>query len=110
METQSVINSVLVGVGAIVILLSMVRYGRFERSLNSISPERRSSFYWYFTIHRALMAFFLLGYLGAIAAIIMQYHLLSETFVSFIFLAGSVFVYLDVVIQLKLIEEIMRDE
>lgn len=110
MEAQSVINCALIGLGALVMSLSIVRYSRFARSLDLISLERRSSFYWYFTIHRALMAFFLLGYLGAIAAIIMRYQLLSETFVSFIFLAGSLFVYLDVVIQLKLIEEVKRDE
>ena len=110
MDTQSVINSVLIGLGAIVMVVSIARYGRFARSMDSISLERRSTFHLHFAVHRALMVFFLLGYLGAIAAIIMKYPLLSETFVSFIFLAGSVFVYLDVVIQLKLIEEIMRDE
>ena len=110
METQSVVNSVLIGLSAVVMIISIVRYGHSARSLDSINLERRSSFHLHFAVHRALMAFFLLGYLGAIAAIIMKYPLLSETFVSFIFLAGSLFVYLDVVIQLKLIEEVMRDE
>lgn len=106
---QSVVNCVLIGLGAVVMALSIVRYSRFAKSLNAIRLERRSSFQWYFSVHRALMAFFLLGYLGAIAAIVMKFPLLSETFVSFIFLGGSLFVYLDVLIQLKLIEEVQRD-
>ena len=106
MGVQSVINCVLIALGAVVMLVSIVRYGRFAVLLKAAGDEQRLSFYWYFAIHRALMAFFLLGYVGAIVAIVMNYPLLSETFVSFIFLGGSVFVYLGIVIQLKLAAEI----
>lgn len=104
MELQAIFNCGLIGIGAVVMGISLVRTNRLSRLARSLSVERRERVNLQFTILRALMSFFLLGYVGAIVAIVMRYPLLSETFVSFIFLFGSVFVYLCVAVQLELLE------
>jgi hypothetical protein len=106
MEIQSMLNLALISVGAIVMLVSIVQSNQFGKLTRCVRTDEQGTINLYFTIHRALMAFFLLGYIGAIAAILMDFPLLSESFVSFIFLFGSVFVYLCVVCELRLLQEI----
>jgi hypothetical protein len=106
MGFQAAFNCSVIAIGAMVMLVSIVQSNQFSKLTRAIMAEHRQRIDLYLTLHRGLMIFFLLGYVGSIAAIIMKYPLLSESFVSFIFLFGSVFVYLCVAVQLLLLKEL----
>ena len=70
--TQTIINISLIAIGALVMLVSIIQTLSFRRYLRVLRPDSRSSISLYFTICQALMVFFLVGYLGAIAAILIN--------------------------------------
>ncbi|XOV86709.1 MAG: hypothetical protein ACFHX7_17275 [Pseudomonadota bacterium] len=102
MDLQNLFNILIILAGAIVMIGSLFISRRYAGLVTLIRREDQHTMRLFFTLHRALMVVFLMGYLGAIAAILMQFPLLSETFVSFIFLFGSVFVYMSVAGMLRL--------
>ena len=106
MGFQAAFNCSIIAVGAMVMLVSIVQSNQFSKLTRAVEAEHRHRIDLYLTLHRGLMIFFLLGYVGSIAAIAMKYPLLSESFVSFIFLFGSIFVYLCVAVQLLLLREL----
>lgn len=102
MDIQTVINSTLILIGAGIMLFGMARSGDIQEIMPVVPENRQEAIRIYFLIHRSLMVFFLVGYIASIAAIFMQYPLLSETFVSLIFLFGGIFVYIGIVMQSRL--------
>lgn len=100
------INGAIIALGAIIMLVSILHTRHFARMSQLIPQARRHQMRLFFTLHQALMVFFFLGYVGALIAIFMKYPLLSETFVSLLFLFGSVFVYLSVTVQTRLLSEL----
>lgn len=103
---QDLINCGVIAAGAIVIVIALVQSRDFVGKADAIRPASRRRIRLFFTLYQALMVFFLLGYLGAIVAIYLAYPLLSESFVSFIFLFGSIFVLLSVRGQRGLLREL----
>jgi len=56
--------------------------------------------------HRALMAFFLIGYLVVLVALASRMEFVGEFFTSVIFLCGAVFVHIGISIQKRMILEL----
>ncbi len=56
-------------------------------------------------LHRELMLFFFIGYIVVMAAVAFRYPLVSEIFVSLIFLCGAIFAYLVTVVHSRLLAE-----
>ncbi len=110
MDLQNLLNIIIISAGAAVMIGSLYISRRYTRLATLIRLEDRRTMMLFFTVHRALMVVFLTGYLGAIAAILMRFPLLSESFVSFIFLFGSVFVYMSVAGMLRLMASITSDK
>ncbi len=72
--------------------------------LNPELPRKRIRLF--LVLHREMMVFFFIGYIVVTAAFIFKYSLVSETFVSFIFLSGAIFTYIGIVVQSQLLMEI----
>ena len=108
MDIQTVINSTLILMGAGIMLFGMVRSGDIQEMMPFVPENRQETIRIYFLIHRSLMMFFLVGYIASIAAIFMRYPLLSETFVSLIFLFGGIFVYIGIVVQSRLMSAVRQ--
>ncbi len=106
MSLQDLINCSIISVGALIVLYSIVRAGVVNDVLPFVREGHQKRVRIYLLVHRALMTFFLLGYGAAIAAIILEFSLLSDTFISVIFLFGGVFVYISVLLEAHLLNEI----
>jgi hypothetical protein len=60
----------------------------------------------YLSIHRALMLFFLVGYLVVMYAIMFDFSVIGESLASVIFLFGAIYVLMGIVVQSRLLSEI----
>ena len=89
-------------------LIGIVRASGFTDSLPFVPKKHQRRLRLYLQVHRGLMAFFLLGYLAVMLAFASGHFLLSETFVSIIFLCGAVFVLVGVVVQSRLLDEVQE--
>lgn len=86
-------------------LISIIGTKELVNALPLVPDRHRKHIKLYLALHRALMVFFLLGYLVVLAAFAFQYSFISETFVSFIFFFGAIFVFLGISIQSRLLSE-----
>ncbi len=59
----------------------------------------------FLVLHRELMLFLFIGYIVVMAAAAFRYPLVSEIFVSLIFLCGAIFAYLGTVVHTRLLAE-----
>jgi hypothetical protein len=62
----------------------------------------------YLILHHGLMVFFFIGYFVVLAAFTFQNALVSETFVSIIFLLGALYVFICTVLQSRLLSEVQN--
>jgi len=101
-------NCFLIFVGAIIMLISIVGTKGLMKAMHFVPERQRRRITLYLLLHRALMAFFLCGYLVVLAAFVFHYSFVSETFVSLIFFFGAVFVFVGVNVQTRLLSEVQN--
>ena len=92
--------------GAIIMLVSIVKAQGIMSVMPLITERHRKKITQYLSIHRTLMVFFLIGYLGVMLAIMFNFHVISESLVSVIFLFGAIFVLMGIVVQSRFLSEI----
>ena len=108
MEMKTLLSCTFISVGAIIMLVAIIRSGNIQKLMDFVPNEKQRTVRMYLFLHRSLMVFFLLGYAASIAAIVLKYPLLSEIFVSLIFLFGAVFVYMGISLQSQLLSDIQH--
>ena len=101
-------NCFLIFVGAIIMLISIVGTKGLMQAMHFVPERQRRRITLYLVLHRALMAFFLCGYLVVLAAFVFHYSFVSETFVSLIFFFGAIFVFVGVSVQSRLLSEVQN--
>jgi hypothetical protein len=108
MDIHTIANSFFILVGAIIMLVSIVGSKGLVKMLPLVSERQRKHITLYLKLHRALMLFFLCGYLVVLVAFALHYSFISETFVSLIFLFGAIFVFVGVSVQTRLLAEVQK--
>ena len=108
MSIRMIANCFLIFVGAIIMLISIVGTKGLMQAMHFVPERQRRRITLYLVLHRALMAFFLCGYLVVLAAFVFHYSFVSETFVSLIFFFGAVFVFVGVSVQSRLLSEVQN--
>jgi hypothetical protein len=103
MNMQTIINYSLILIGAIIILVSLVRVRGLLKSTSTVPEYHQKQIKLFFVLHRELMVLFFVGYISVLVAFAFHYSFVSETFVSFIFFSGSIFVYIGTVVQSRLL-------
>ncbi|MBS1259190.1 MAG: hypothetical protein MAG551_02257 [Candidatus Scalindua arabica] len=88
MNIQTIMNCGLIFVGAIILLVSIVRVRRLMRTIPSSPEPHRKQTRLFLVIHRELMSFFFIGYIAVMVAFAFRYSLVSEVLLSLIFLCG----------------------
>lgn len=106
MLIEKFIYCFLIFCGAIVMLVSIVKAKDIIQVIPFVPKRHRQHLSRYLNIHRSLMGFFLFGYLVVLTAFAFDIHLVSQLFVSVIFLLGAIFVLLGTFIQSRLLSEI----
>jgi hypothetical protein len=71
-----------------------------------VREQQRRHLERYLLLHRLLMAFFFIGYLVVLSALIFNFSFISMAFVSIIFLFGAVFVFIGIDVQSRLLFEV----
>lgn len=105
MSMPTIINCSLILVGAVIMLISIVRLKKPFGALHFVPESHRRHIFLSLVLHRSLMIFFLCGYLVVFGAFLLDYPIISGTFVSLIFLTGAIFVYIGIVVQSRLLSE-----
>lgn len=108
MESYKAISMLLIGLGAIIMMLSVYKYYSTIRLVQSfLEITKKHSTRWY-TIHHLLMVFFLFGYIVVLVALYNNISLISELFTSVIFLFGAAFVLIGILLQSTMLKSIQR--
>jgi hypothetical protein len=89
-------------------LISIVGTQDLMKALHFVPERQRKVIRRYLILHRTLMVFFLCGYLVVLTAFIFHYSFISETFVSIIFFFGSIFVFIGISVQSRLLSEVQN--
>ena len=105
MYIQELVDAGLIGVGAFVLLGSLVRAKTLRSFLPFVAERNRVEVARMLAAHRMLMRFFLLGYLLVLLARAWGYTNFSGTLVSLIFMVGAVYVFISIVVQARLLAE-----
>ncbi len=103
MNIQTIMNYGLILIGAIVMLSSIVRVRGLLKFISTVPEYHQKQIKLFLVIHRELILFFFIGYISVLVAFAFHYSFVSETFVSLIFLSGSIFVYIGTIIQSRLL-------
>jgi prepilin signal peptidase PulO-like enzyme (type II secretory pathway) len=106
MSIETFIYCLVIFCAAATMFVSMMK-ARSILQVAPLIPERhRKKICRHLNLHRALMGFFLCGYLVVLLAFAFKIPLVSQLFVSIIFLLGAVFVLMGISIQARLLSEI----
>ncbi|MBW2027511.1 MAG: response regulator [Deltaproteobacteria bacterium] len=103
MSIASIISSLMIFLGAIVMGLSILRFRKLPLMLKEFSIDEHSKLKVFFDFHQILMAFFLIGYLIVLFAMVTRTEFISQLFVGSIFFFGAVFVLLGILLQSKML-------
>jgi HD-GYP domain-containing protein (c-di-GMP phosphodiesterase class II) len=96
-------------IGVVVMAVNVFRYHRLlkrHRHLKHCGPKPMRCI---FSVHLALMIFFLVGYLGVVVAMARSISLVSDVLIAIIFLLGAIFVLLGTEVQNRMMEEANRN-
>jgi hypothetical protein len=107
-DIHTFINCFIIFLGAIIMLISMIGTKGLMKALHFVPERKRKHITWQLVLHRALMAFFLCGYLVVMTAFAFHYSFISETVVSLIFFFGAIFVFIGVRVQSRLMSEVQN--
>lgn len=108
MSTLENANFLLILVGAIIMLIGIIRAKDPMKYVPFVPENHREHIKRSLLLHRCLMAFFFCGYLVVLASFALHYHIASETFVSVIFLSGAVYVFIGISVQSRLLAEVQN--
>ena len=103
---QTIVASILILVGAVVMLGSILRSRELIKVAPLISKHSRRPILRLLGINRYLMMFFLLGYVVVALAFLFDVRPIGELSVSVIFLFGAAFVLMGIWIQARMLLEI----
>lgn len=103
---QTVISSVIIFLGAAVMLGSILKSRDLLKAAPFILERRRGPILRLLKIHTALMAFFIVGYVVVALAFLLDLQLVGKFFVSAVFFFGATFVFLGILIQSRMLLEI----
>jgi hypothetical protein len=93
MKSVEIVHVFLIFIGAIIMLSGIIRAKEIMEYVQFVPEKHQRHLRLNLLLHRALMVFFFIGYFVVLASYLFHFHILSETFVSLIFLFGGVYVF-----------------
>jgi hypothetical protein len=108
MDMQRYLSCSLIFVGALIMLVSMVRVKGLARLMPFAPERRRSPLYFYLLLHRGLIVFFFFGYVVVLGALAMDSYSISQIGLGIILLLGAVFVFTVVTVQMRLLLDVQK--
>ena len=108
MSLQDSVSVYLILTGSFILLVSFVRLRTVFETLSLVEGDRRVWLRRRLTIHRGLVVFFVLGYLATAAGFVVEVAFLSKLLVAAIFLLGAFFVLIGIVLQNRMLSEMLK--
>lgn len=106
MNINFLFNFILITIGFIIMGINIKKYSKIYCKFKFALGKRKNLIHKEFVIHRILMYFFLLAYLFVAIGIIFKHIIIGLTSVGFILFFGSIFVFVGISIQIKMLETI----
>lgn len=106
MTTITVLASLLIISGAVVLLISIFQYKKTIRLANDLLSSDKKRIHQLEKFHLILMYFFFLGYLAMSASLIAGLHVAGDIFTALIFFGGSIFVLIGILLQTNMLTSI----
>ena len=108
MNWDDVVSVTAITAGAVVMAASVVRFSPILDTIQFIQAKERRVLERFLKIHRALMGFFLLGYLVVLLGVVFDAPLLSNLLIGAIFFFGALFVYITVTLQRRMLRGVLN--
>lgn len=102
-DYSNILIGCLIFLGSGIMLVNIVRFRKTVAVLIQSDLMQSTRLRRLILFHQALMIFFLVGYLAVGLAILAKIAFLSEFFIGLIFLGGSIFVWLAILLQHRMI-------
>lgn len=102
------IGQLLVGVGAMIMALSLLRFRSVLGALPFVSRDTRNWVRHLIQMHGALIVIFLAAYVVTALAFADGWPIVGELFIGAVFIFGALFVYLGLSIQSRLVGELLQ--
>ncbi|MGD9008819.1 MAG: PAS domain-containing protein, partial [Desulfobacteraceae bacterium] len=102
-DYANILISGLIFLGSGIMLVNIVRFRKTVAALTQSELMRRTRLRGLILFHQVLMVFFLVGYLLVAVAIWAKIAFLSDFFIGLIFFSGSIFVWLGILLQHRMI-------
>ena len=99
----------LIASGAVVMLISILKYNGTIRLANELLSADKKAIQRMEKIHRMLMCFFLGGYLVVFVSLITRLQIVGDIFTGMIFFFGAVFVFIGIVLQSNMLISIRQN-
>jgi len=106
MTMETIVSCVGILCGAIIMFVSIVKAKGVLAVTPLVAERHRRRIVWLLRLHRALMVFFLFGYIVVMLSFWFSFPLVGQAFVSVIFLFGAVFVMMWIMVQARLLSEV----
>lgn len=106
MDWATIISSILITLGAGLMLVNIVSHWHAMRSASVHSGKDKRLTKTLINSHLVFMAFFFLGYLGVLYLFLNHVDFSSTLFVAIIFFFGAVFVFMGIIIQKQMLSNL----
>lgn len=94
--------------GAVVMLISILKYSATIQLANGLLSADNEKIYRLYKIHRILMCFFLGSYLVVLVSLIPSLHIIGDIFTGMIFFFVAVFVLIGILLQTNMLHSIRQ--
>ncbi len=108
MNWDAIVSATAISAGAVVMSVSIVRFRPILETTSFLESEERGVLERFLKIHRALMGFFLLGYVVVLVGVVFDSPLLSNLLIGAIFFFGALFVYTTVILQRRMLRGVLN--
>lgn len=106
MTNITALASLLTALGAVVMLISIFKYGGTIKLANGLLADGKKRIRRLETIHLLLMYFFFAGYLTLLTSLLAGINIVGDVFIALIFFFGAVFVLVGILLQTNMLTSI----
>ncbi|CAG36749.1 HD-GYP domain-containing protein [Desulfotalea psychrophila] len=108
MNNIIILSLVLIALGALVMLVSIVKYVLTIQGIEALLEDRKKTIYRLHKIHLSLMCFFFIGYLAVLICFVFNIHVVGILFTAVVFFFGAIFVFIGILLQAYMLVSIKK--
>jgi response regulator RpfG family c-di-GMP phosphodiesterase len=107
-EKMTAVTSLLIAMGAILMLFSIFKYQRIKRQAKELITDTNRHIIWMNRFHQVAILFFFLGYIFVLLALLADIQIIGEFIIGLIFFFGAIFVLFGIFVQSNMLSSIQQ--